>query len=43
MKKNIQTQVKGIKVESPIKKSTIKTMKKSSEWTLEELMEMGHS
>ena len=34
--------LKGTKVESPTKKSTMKTTKKSSEWTLEELMEMGH-
>ena len=43
MKQNIRTQVKGIKVESPIKRNTMKTTKKSSVWTLEELMEMGHS
>ena len=43
MKQNIRMQVKGTKVESPTKKSTMKTTKKSSEWTSEELMEMGHS
>ena len=31
---------KGTKVESPTKNSTMKTTKKSSEWTLEELMEI---
>ena len=35
--------VKETKVGSPIKKSMMKTTKKSSKWTLEELMEMGHS
>ena len=34
---------KGIKVESPTKKSTTATTKKSLVWTWEELMEMGHS
>ena len=42
MKQNIRTQVKETKVESPIKRNTMKTTKKSSVWTLEELMEMGH-
>ena len=42
MKQNIQTQVKETKVESPTKKSMTETTRKSSEWTWEKLMEMGH-
>ena len=43
MTQNIRMQVKGTKVESPTKKGMTKTTRKSSEWTWEELMEMGHS